>query len=201
MNMIYYNTNNPLPMLPLHLNPYGGYSNNYSHSSSYPTPLSLSPQQQSLSLSHTNINSNNSASINGPHSLNNLGNGLNALNSLANLSNLTSYHNAPIDNFLTLPVNGPGLSHYLPQLPLLSNSRVSSQDGSDADSNSESSNVSNTTCCANEMISTSMAVNGGNGNISVTSGANPYYHPIHEVSKIISCVQSIKLSLCPWIWI
>ena len=183
MNMIYFNNNNnnPHPLLPLHLNPYGGYSNNYCPASSY-SSLSHSAQQQSLSLSHPNQNMHPSSSsvtdINGINCLSNLSNNLNVLNNLANLGNLNSYLSPPADSFLTLPVNGTGVSHYLPPLPLLSNSRVSSQDGSDADSNSESSNASNVTCSTNETLSASMTIN---GHILNNGLGNPYLYAAHEV--------------------
>jgi hypothetical protein len=157
-NMMYFG--NSLPMLPLHSNPYGGYSNNYCHPS-YPTASlhSLASQQhqhqQSLHIMATNSMSSLSS--------------LSHAKSLNNMNSLNSNYHTPSDSFCPVPISS---GHYMPSTPSLA--RVSSMDGSE-DNTDNSSNGSNN---ANELLMNNLNANMINHN-------HPYFYAAGEVRACV----------------
>ena len=148
---MYYGGGASLPLLPLHCNPYGGYSNNYTHPSSYLTSSHLASQHhQALASMSAN-------------SLNSLTNSNNVSTKSAHLNSIN--YIPAIDNFAPLSLSS---AHYLPGVPLLV--RNSSVDGSE-DNTDNSSNGSGSACDVNSNIAG--AVQGSN--------VNPFFFPTKEV--------------------
>lgn len=143
-NMMYFGSS--LPMLPLHSNPYGGYSNNYCHPSA--SLHSIASQQQSL---HTHSMAANGMSC------------LSSLNHAKSLNGLNSNYHAPPDSFCPLATSS---GQYMPSMSSLA--RVSSMDGSE-DNTDNSSNGSNSN---NEMLMNNLNASMINSNHSYFYSAN-----------------------------
>ena len=159
-NMMYFGTS--LPMLPLHSNPYGGYSNNYCHPP-YPTASlhSLASQQQQQQQQQQQ--SLHSIAANSMNSLSGLSHAKSL--SIMSSSNSNSNYHAPPDGFCPIPIPS---GHYMPSMASLA--RVSSMDGSE-DNTDNSSHGSNS---ANELLMNSLNANMINPN-------NPYFYAASDV--------------------